>query len=95
MGIYTLRASSGFKKDFKKYKKQARELKAISEVITLLENGAEDLPQQMKAYKLIGNYKGLWECHIFPDLLLIWEQQEEPINEIHLIRIGSHSELFS
>jgi len=95
MGLYTLSASGSFKKDFKKYRKQPRELKAITEAITLLENGAEALPQQMKAHKLIGNYKGLWECHIFPDLLLIWEQQEEPINEIHLIRIGSHSELFS
>lgn len=95
MGLYTLSASSGFKKDFKKYRKQPRELKAITAVVTLLENGVEALPLQLKAHKLIGNYKGLWECHIFPDLLLIWEQQEDPINAIHLIRIGSHSELFT
>lgn len=95
MGRYTLSASGSFKKDFKKYKKQPRELKAITGVITLLEEGVESLPQQMKAHRLLGNYKGLWECHIFPDLLLIWEQKDEPINEINLIRVGSHSELFS
>jgi len=49
----------------------------------------------MKPHTLIGNYKGAWECHIFPDLLLIWEQKYDPVNEIHLIRVGSHSELFS
>jgi len=95
MGRYTLSASGSFKKDFKKYKKQPRELKAITGVITLLEEGSEALPQQMKAHRLLGNYKGLWECHIFPDLLLIWEQEDEPINEINLIRVGSHSELFT
>ena len=95
MGVYNLSASGSFKKDFKRYKNQARELQAIVSVVTLLENGAKALPQQMKAHKLVGNYKGLWECHIFPDLLLIWEQQDEPINEINLIRVGSHSELFS
>lgn len=95
MGRYTLSASGSFKKDFKKYKKQPRKLKAITGVITLLEEGAEALPQQMKAHRLLGNYKGLWECHIFPDLLLIWEQEDEPINEINLIRVGSHSDLFT
>ncbi|WP_436410303.1 type II toxin-antitoxin system YafQ family toxin [Parapedobacter flavus] len=52
------------------------------------------MPKKMKPHTLVGNYKGAWECHIFPDLLLIWEQEDNPVNEIHLIRVGSHSELF-
>ena len=94
MAKYTLTYSSKFKKDFKKYKKQPRELKAIVEVIGLLENGAKAIPKKMNPHTLIGNYKGTWECHIFPDLLLIWEQEDDPENVVHLIRIGSHSELF-
>lgn len=93
MANYKLSFSGQFKKDFKKYKKQPRELKAIAEVIELLEQGADAIPQTIKPHKLIGNYKGNWECHIFPDLLLIWEQEEEP-KEITLIRLGSHSDLF-
>lgn len=93
MANYKLSFSGKFKKDFKKYKKQPRELKAIREVVELLRQGAEAIPQLMKPHKLRGNYKGAWECHIFPDLLIIWEQEEDP-KEITLIRIGSHSDLF-
>lgn len=47
----------------------------------------------MKPHKLIGNYKGCLECHIMPDLLIIWEQDEKEM-EIYLLDIGSHSDLF-
>ena len=47
----------------------------------------------MKAHKLVGEYKDNWECHIKPDLLIIWIQIESP-NIIKLVRIGSHSDLF-
>lgn len=42
---------------------------------------------------LTGDYNGCMECHIQGDFLLIWIDQET--NEIDLIRLGSHSELFS
>ena len=42
--------------------------------------------------KLKGEYKGLMECHIENDYLLIWR---DPVNSIiWLERLGSHSELF-
>ena len=94
MAKYKLRVSGKFKKDFKKFKNKPRELKGVEEVLRLLKQGVETIPQQMKPHKLVGNYKGLWECHVFPDLLLIWEQFDEPDFEIHLIRLGSHSDLF-
>lgn len=94
MGKYALTASGSFKKDFKRYKKKKRELSAILNVLGLLEQGVDAIPQKMKSHRLIGNYKGMWECHILPDLLLIWEQEDEPLFEIHLIRLGSHSDLF-
>lgn len=94
MSGYTIFPSTKFKKDYKKFLNKKKELKAIQTAILLLsENGCENIPPTMKPHKLIGNYKGNWECHIFPDLLLIWEQEEEP-KEITLIRLGSHSDLF-
>ncbi len=38
-------------------------------------------------------FGNLWECHIQPDWLLIWEQEDE-IRLISLIRTGTHSDLF-
>lgn len=35
------------------------------------------LPQKYKTHRLIGNYEGFLECHLKPDWLLIWEQNEE------------------
>jgi len=94
MSGYTIFPSTRFKKDYKKFLRKEKELKAIQVTILLLsQNGSDSIPIIMKPHKLIGNYKGNWECHIFPDLLLIWEQEEKS-KEITLIRLGSHSDLF-
>ena len=59
----------------------------------LAKNGYVEIPQKMLPHKLIGNYKGSFECHILPDLLLIWDEFEAE-KEIILLRVGSHSDLF-
>jgi mRNA interferase YafQ len=40
----------------------------------------------------MGNWQGFRECHLKPDLLLIYEKPD--INRLVLARLGSHSELF-
>ena len=59
----------------------------------LQKKGIDGIPLKMKPHKLRGVYKNDWECHIKPDLLIIWFQIEKP-KTITLIRIGTHSELF-
>jgi len=76
---YEITLSGKFKKDFKKH---------------LSRHGALGVPERMRPHRLAGQYSGFWECHIFPDLLLIWIQRESPKKLIHLVRLGSHSELF-
>ena len=49
------------------------------------------LPAKYKDHDLIGNYKGFRECHIKPDLLLVYKKEGE---YLQLARLGSHSELF-
>lgn len=67
-------------------------MRLLDEVVTqLVEKGS--LPPKNKPHKLTGNYKGFWECHILPDWLLIWEQ-DETIRLITLTRTGTHSDLF-
>lgn len=51
----------------------------------------EPLELKFKDHKLSGNKKGFRECHIKPDLLLVYQILE---NEIRLIDIGTHSQLF-
>jgi len=83
--------SNQFKRDFKKIKKLAFEdIKIVFDVISKLEN-EKMLEQKFKDHELTGDYIGYRECHLKPDLLLIYKIRE---NELILTRIGSHSELF-
>ena len=59
--------------------------------LTLEKNGT--VPPKNKPHKLTGNYKGFWECHIQPDWLLIWFQNDKE-KIIELTRTGTHSDLF-
>ena len=49
------------------------------------------LPDKYQDHDLIGNWKGFKECHLKPDLLLIYRQIDD---ELQLARLGSHNELF-
>lgn len=50
------------------------------------------IPEEYKPHMLTGDYEGCMECHIQGDFLLIWFDRET--DEIVLVRLGSHSELF-
>ena len=82
-----LQRSNVFKRDFKKHGELDT---ALIEVLYLLLSN-KPLPPKYKDHDLIGNYKGFRECHIKPDLLLIYQKDDEYLS---LARLGSHSELF-
>lgn len=67
-------------------------MEQLDDVVTQLALTGQ-LPAKYRPHKLMGDYKGCWECHIQPDWLLIW-QQTESISLISLIRTGTHSDLF-
>jgi mRNA interferase YafQ len=90
--MYTITATTKFKKDLKLSVKRGLKINLIDEVVLMLENDG-NLPTQYKPHILKGNYKGYWECHIQPDWLLIWDQNEE-IRLITLLHTGTHSDLF-
>jgi mRNA interferase YafQ len=90
--MYSLNQTTKFKKDLKIARKRGLKMELLDDVVTtILATGK--LPPKFKPHILKGNYKGLWECHIQPDWLLIWKQDEE-IKLISLTRTGSHSDLF-
>ena len=89
--MWNLLYTTKFKKDIKRYKNQATKIAALRTVLNQLqEKGTVDA--SFKPHLLSGEYKGLMECHIQNDFLLIWVDTAE--NTIALIRLGTHSELF-
>lgn len=51
------------------------------------------LPEKYLPHKLKGNYNKRSECHLKPDWLLIWKQDDTK-KKIILERTGTHSDLF-
>lgn len=88
--MYQIFRTSAFKKDYKKLSPQDKE--EVKRIIMRLANN-EVLDPKYKDHKLIGNYKDCKECHIKPDLLLIY-RIDANILELALVRTGNHSELF-
>jgi len=79
-----------FRDDLKQQKRRGKDLEDLIAVVELLlEDGV--LPASYRPHKLTGEWKGLWECHIEPDWLLIYEVTA---TEVVLIRTGSHVDLF-
>lgn len=93
--MFEIVTSTRFLKDLKLLKRRsARDLAILQEIVTVLASkGHEGLDKKHKAHKLSGNYKGYWECHVKPDLLLIWDENEQ-IKLLELVRTGTHSDLF-
>ena len=87
----TLKITSQFKKDLKRYKHRIEILDKLETILTLLTKGLP-IPEENRPHLLTGNYKGYMECHVESDTLLIWWDKDEGI--IKLIRLGTHSELF-
>jgi len=79
-----------FRKDVKRMQKRGKDFGEFKLVIGALVNGQE-LPSRYRDHFLIGQYKGTRECHLAPDWLLIYELSED---EITLIRMGTHADLF-
>ncbi|OSM06728.1 putative addiction module toxin, rele/stbe family [Magnetofaba australis IT-1] len=52
----------------------------------------QSLAAKFRDHDLGGNWAGYRECHIKPDLLLIYQKPND--NTLKLARLGSHSELF-
>lgn len=63
----------------------------LLKVLRMLESGQE-IPKEYNPHMLKGDYEGCMECHIQGDFLLIWIDIEA--DEIILVRLGPHSELY-
>ena len=87
---FEIKVKKSFQKDFDRILRQGHSIAIIQEVIARLQSGVR-LEPKYKDHKLRGDYKDFRECHIKPDLLLIYQIDGQ---FLYLVRIGSHSDLF-
>ncbi len=83
-----------FKKDYKLAIKRGCDPQDLTTVISLLA-AMKPLPEKYRDHPLENsrNYKGMRECHIKPDWLLIYKIYSDRL-VLELIRTGTHSDLF-
>lgn len=89
---YTVRTTKQFEKDFKRCIKRGYNMSLIQNAISQLEEYGS-MHMKYHAHKLTGDRQGQWECHIQPDWLMIWEQNDTELTLLFL-QTGTHSDLF-
>jgi mRNA interferase YafQ len=90
--MYSIDYTKRFEKDLKRCKKRGLDLQLIHDAIALL-RATGSLPAQYRPHKLSGKLQGIWECHIEPDWLMTWNQNDTELTLLFL-RTGTHSDLF-
>ena len=79
-----------FKRSFKKCRLRDSEEQVFIDVVYKLLNNIQ-IDKKYFDHHLQGKYEGFKECHLKPDLLLIYCIEDDILK---LVDIGSHSELF-
>jgi mRNA interferase YafQ len=85
--------TSRFKRDYRREKSGVLGKKLDALLIEAIDLLASDrvLPHRYFDHPLSGEWSGFRDCHIRPDLVLIYEKPDA--HTLRLVRLGSHSEL--
>ncbi len=86
--------TTAFRRDFKREKRgqYRRDVAALISASVSLLSADEALPEKNHDHQLSGAWRDHRECHLKPDLLLIYPKMGTDV--LQLVRLGSHSELF-
>lgn len=90
--------TSTFKRDFKREAKGRHRASLDTELKSVLKMLAGDvpLPKKHHDHPLTGNWKDYRDCHVKPDLVLIYKKMNADAtnpSRLVLVRLGSHAEL--
>lgn len=89
----TIERTNQLKRDYKRELKgqhRATLEEDFREVLKLLVTD-QPLPERYRDHALTGNWREFRDCHIKPDLVLIYQKPDD--ERLILARLGSHSEL--
>ena len=91
----TIEWTSAFRRDYRRVKATPRDkdIETLMPKIAGMLAGQEPLPEKHRDHGLGGNWKKHRECHLKPDLVLIYKYPDE--STLRFVRMGSHSELFA
>jgi len=89
----TVRYTKRFRKDYKREKsgQYAKALDSRLEAVVALLADDQTLPERNFDHALTGNWTDHRDCHVWPDLVLIYRKPDD--DHLDLVRLGSHSEL--
>lgn len=88
----TIERTTAFKRDFRREKRgQYKNLdQGLADLVAQLAADSP-LPERYRDHPLSGDFAGYRDCHLRPDLVLIYKKTP---GVLQLVRLGSHSELF-
>ena len=89
---YFIKTTKRFDKDLKRCEKRGCNMHHIQEAMLILA-ATGTLPMKYRPHKLSGNRDGQWECHIEPDWLMTWEQNDMELTLLFL-QTGTHADVF-
>jgi mRNA interferase YafQ len=89
----TIKRTSRFKKDYKRETKGQHRATLDADLLAVVSLLATDspLPERLRDHLLTGEWIDHRDCHIKPDLILIYRVPDA--ETLELVRLGSHSEL--
>lgn len=89
----TIEQTGQFRRDYKREAKGSNRQTLANELIAIITDLANDqsLPEKNRDHALSGDWKDHRDCHIKPDLVLIYRKPDNAV--LQLVRLGSHSEL--
>jgi mRNA interferase YafQ len=89
----TINQTGQFKRDLKREAKGMHRAMLAKEFTHIVKSLAldEPLPEKYRDHALSGDWKDHRDCHIKPDLVLIYCKADE--EQLQHVRLGSHSEL--
>ncbi|MDO4164602.1 MAG: type II toxin-antitoxin system YafQ family toxin [Bacteroides sp.] len=90
--MYEIRYTNQFKRSLKKCIKRGLDIHILQTALNILQQEGE-LPNQYRPHKLSGKYYPYWECHLQPDWLLIWDQNDKELT-LMFMDTGTHADLF-
>jgi mRNA interferase YafQ len=89
----TIERTGQFKRDYKREAKGQHRTTIDADILPVLQALANDKPLEppYRDHTLTGNWKDHRDCHIKPDLVLIYQKPDE--HTLQLVRLGSHAAL--
>ena len=90
--MYQIKYSKRFEKNMKRCEKRGLDMQQLFKTIKLLADTGM-LPAQYHPHKLVNQKTEIWECHIQPNWLMTWEQNDTQLTLLFL-QTGTHADLF-